>query len=308
MTGEDLAVWRPPRIRWRLAWQLQVVAGAVMLACNEPASHPVEPARASLLTDSGGLAMRTVIDSQANYYSADVSVTSSTPSIPHYVPHTVAPSMTYHITRQRAGGTSPWQSILLFTGQTAGRIETDDPATYRRIYNAAGTLYAPTPVAVPRLPSGLPPAHDPMPAFPSRPPGGTPFGGISGGSTLPLPSSPGSYIVTRESGQEALSALSRLAGAALATNGDTTTYAIAGNGYDVQVSVSRTSGAETGMVLRVGGRTVVQASHTYVELRPGVLARSGSTIRVASQTADGPEARIEYRLQNIVFEHREVHP
>jgi hypothetical protein len=298
---------------------LSPALAAVIHACTGDRAAPIAPVQRPIPIPDATVS---VTDSQPNYYAADVSMTISGSSLPHFTPTSPATVFTYRITKSRSSSAQPWNTRLQFSGIATGAIETDDIASYRRTYNAAGAEYTPTLTPLGRMSAGIPTSQDPVPAWPSLPAGITPLalaapseasGGRATSSVLadaaarPAARSLGGYVVNADDGQLALSSIKRPGVSLVSRRGDTATYSAPTADGTVEVSLSSSTGAELETVLREQGAVTVHTRHAYRELQRGVLARTGSVIDVTPSPSSGRRpAHIVYALSNILYERREV--
>jgi hypothetical protein len=306
----------------RCVLRTAALSSAIVVVIHGCAPERAAPIAPPLSLEPAVATPLVIADSQPNYYAADVSMTITSSGLPHFTPTSPVTVFTYRITKSRSNSSQPWKTRLQFSGSITGAIETDDVGSYRRTYNSAGVQYTPALLTLGRMSAGIPTSQDPIPKWPSLPSGITPLslatsGAISmsrdaysatGGATRRAPArSPGGYIVSPEDGQLALAAMQRPGVSTIARRGDTVTFAARATDGSMEVSLSSSTGVELETVLRQLGMVAVRARHMYRELRPGVLARTGSVIDVtAPPAAKLRPAHIVYSLSNILYERREV--
>lgn len=309
--GEAFGTHRQFTLSARGALLAASLAAALLTnACTEGRKVPSAVAVSADSIDAAVAQTRIITDSQPNYYAADVTVSVGAAPLPHYTSVIGSTNVSYHLVRQRANATTPWSSQLSATGRQAGRYETNDPAQYRRVYNAAGVLYTPTGATLPSRPSNGPPPPDPVIAFPPAPPGSPAPLSSSASDAAPKAalgaSGLGAYIVEAGVRQQLAQAMRAASALQARTSGDTITFHIRRGERWTDVTLSDSTGAELETVTGQGALVLVRARHYYKRIATGELARVKSVISVDPTNANHRRAEVTYSLEHIVYEHRRI--
>ena len=162
---------------WRAVFPALALASLACSDADQPISGIKPPTKVSAV-----MAIDTTEDTW-NYYSADVAVTREPATNTAQISHGTTQS-TFGIVRTLNGDMwssdvteGPWQSSGLGTSPDPevdiGRLQTDDAGSYLNAYTRTGSPVSITPSLMTDQYPILdpPPGHDPLPRFPTPPPG-----------------------------------------------------------------------------------------------------------------------------------------
>lgn len=277
---------------------------AAPTACHD-SSSPTAPGR-----QPASPVMQVSIDPNEDtwdYYSADVSVTRDAGVNTANVTNGATYS-TYHIVRTLSGNT--WSSSVSFDplpsmgmGTTPdasidpAQLQTDDQASYVQLTNRNGVLENSLP-SVSQYPVLPPPSgHDPLPAFPSPPPGVYLSRMIPGGTRLIAPSAavlpPSSrsaaqadprgwianVLITPRSRAKLVAARERRFGQMIGKVGALERYLHSRNGTTFEELVDPNHGGAVERNLSVNGKLVFHTTRSFASIGNGMYVLTSEDIQ-----------------------------